>query len=328
MRLGGNAKYLAEVTEKSQIAELVGFASEKSLRIIMVGTGTNIVWKDEGFDGLLLVNKLKGTEDFEEDSENFYVTVAAGEIWDDIVKKYTDLGYSGIEALSLIPGKVGAIPVQNVGAYGQEISNVLVSVEAYDTKENKLVNIPNPDCEFGYRTSRFKEKDRGRFLITAITLHLTKRPPSPPFYSSVERYLDEHKITNVTAQLIREIVIDIRSSKLPDPAKVANNGSFFKNPIIDADALKQIQYVYSDMPYWPLEENKAKLSAAWLVETVGFKGFKDTETGMAVWPKQALILVNEHAKSTADLLKFKKKITDAVKNKFEVTLEQEPELLP
>lgn len=328
MRLGGTARYVVEITERSQIDEAVNWAETQRQPLIMVGEGSNIVWCDEGFQGLLLVNKITGFETQTPDEDNLYATIGAGENWDRAVERLVATGFSGVEELSLIPGTTGATPVQNVGAYGREIKDVLVSVEAYDIHERKPVIIPAADCGFAYRTSRFKTTDRGRFLITFVTLHLTRTNPGPPFYQSLQQYFSEHAITSYSPQVIREAVIAIRSSKLPDPAKVANNGSFFANPVIDNSQLQNLLADYPTLSYWPAGEDTVKVSAAWLVEQAGFKDFHDAETGMATWPKQALVFVNEKAASTADLLNFKEKIVAAVRNKFGITLEQEPELLP
>lgn len=269
-----------------------------------------------------------GFEEQQEDEENYFVHIGAGEHWDNVVERTVAKGMTGIEALSLIPGTTGATPVQNVGAYGQEIAQTLVSVEAYDRQTKQMVNLQNADCGFGYRTSRFKTTDRGRFFITGVTLHLLHGNPQPPYYAALEQYLNDHNIHDHTPQTVRDAVIAIRSSKLPDPAKVANNGSFFANPIIDEGHLAQIQNNHPDIPHWPDGEGKVKIPAAWLLEQLGFKDIHDQETGMATWPTQAMVLVNEHAQSTAQLLQFRQKILDAVQQAFHITLEQEPELLP
>ena len=328
MRLGGPATYLAEVASRQELTATLTWANEQAMPIIMIGGGSNIVWRDEGFQGLVIVNKIMGYQDFDEDGTNHYVTIGAGENWDSVVARTVASGLTGIEALSLIPGTAGATPVQNVGAYGQEIADTLMSVEVYDTTTQQFANMPTADCAFGYRTSRFKTTDKGRFYITGLTLHLTKGNPEPPFYGGVQKYFDEHHIAAVTPQVLRDAVVDIRSHKLPDPTKVANNGSFFANPIVPEGVLAQVSATHEDVPHWPVDEGKVKLSAAWLIEQAGFKDANDPETGMATWPAQPLVLVNVGAKSTADLLKFKQKILDAVKAKFDITLEQEPELLP
>lgn len=327
MRLGGSAAYLCDVHDRNEVEQAVGWASSKNLPVIMIGDGSNIVWTDKGFGGLLLVNKILRFETFEEDQENIYLTMGAGEKWDNMVAKSVDLGLTGIEALSLIPGTAGATPIQNVGAYGQEIANTLVSIEAYDLTDKKFLTIPAADCAFGYRTSRFKTTDKGRFLITAITLHLRRSNPTPPFYSSVTDYFSAHPETKPTPLSLRQIVIDIRTRKLPDPAKVANCGSFFANPTVDGDQLNELLAHYPGLSYWPKDNGKFKVSAAWLIEQAGFKEAHDQQTGMGTWPGQSLVLINEHARSTADLLAFKQKILDKVKAMYDITLEQEPELL-
>lgn len=327
MGLGGPARYLVEVTDRNAVQTAVTWAQSQQLPIIMIGQGSNIVWGDKGFPGLVIVNKILGYEAYEEDASNTYLTIGAGEPWDSVVERSVTAGLTGIEALSLIPGTAGATPVQNVGAYGQEIAQTLVTIEAYDTQVNGFVTIPASECGFGYRTSRFKTSDQRRFFITALTLHLMKDNPLPPFYNSVQSYLEQHNITHPTPAAIRQAVIEIRSNKLPDPAFVHNCGSFFANPIINDWEFSQIAEQYDYVPHWASDDQKVKLSAAWLIEQAGFKDVHDQATGMATWPKQALVLVNEQAKSTADVLAFKQKIVEAVKTKFNVTLVQEPELI-
>jgi UDP-N-acetylmuramate dehydrogenase len=190
------------------------------------------------------------------------------------------------------------------------------------------VTIPNLDCNFSYRNSRFNSADRNRFMITGISLHLLIGNPQPPFYSALASYLEKHDIKDITPKTIREAVVAIRQSKLPDPKIVANNGSFFANPIIDKATFQALYNKYPDIAHWEVNDNQEKISAAWLVEKAGFKDYHDSETGMGTWPKHSLILINEHAKSTADLLKFKQKIIDGVKQLSGITLIQEPELLP
>lgn len=328
MRLGGPARYMIDVASRTELQDAVEWAAAQNLPVIMIGSGSNIVWKDEGFPGVVLVNKIMRFETFDEDGRNVYITAGAGENWDAVVAHTANDGLTGIEALSLIPGTAGATPIQNVGAYGQEISNTLTTVEAYDSQTKTFVNLPAMDCAFGYRTSRFKTTDRGRFFISAITVHLMRGLPEPPFYQAVADYLQQHAIDRPTPQNIRDAVIAIRSAKLPDPAQVANNGSFFANPVISEEQLAQIQADFPMMPHWPAHEGHVKIPAAWLIEQAGFKDFHDTETGMATWPAQSLVFVNEHAASTAALLTFRQKVIDAVAAKFHITLVQEPELLP
>lgn len=328
MRLGGKAAYLVDIHDRYELEQAMAWAEERALPVLMIGTGSNIVWKDEGFNGLVMVNKIMRFEEQQEDDENYYVTIGAGENWDSVVARVVAKGMTGIECLSLIPGTAGATPIQNVGAYYQDISGVLVTVEAYDSETKQMTMIQKMDCGFAYRTSRFKKGDRGRFFITAITLHLLHKNPTPPFYPSLQTYLDANNIHEYTPQIIRDAVIAVRSAKLPDPTKVANNGSFFANPFIDEGTLVQLRADYGDVPHWPTDDGRIKIPAAWLIEKAGFKDVHDAQTGMATWSAQPLVLVNEHATSTEQVLAFKQKIVGAVKQKFNITLEQEPELLP
>lgn len=327
MRLGGSAAFLTEAHSREEVEQAIKWADESNLTAIMIGIGSNIIWGDSGYPGLVIVNKISGYDKFEEDQENTYIKIGGGENWDSVVARSVAEGLSGIEALSLIPGTAGATPVQNVGAYGQEISDVLVSVEAYDHKSREFTAIAGSECGFSYRTSRFKTTDHGRFFITSLTLHLTRTNPQPPFYASVQGYFEEHNITSYTPKVLRDAVVAIRRAKLPDPGQVANNGSFFANPVIDESHLIQLLNIHPTISYWRLDNNKSKISAAWLVEKAGFGSVHDQETGMATWPSQALVFVNEHAKNTADLLRFKQKVVTRVKEEFGITLEQEPELI-
>lgn len=327
MRLGGSAAYLTHVHDRQELTSALAWAEERSLPVLMIGGGSNIVWRDEGFAGLVLVNAIAGLE-LKVEGDDLYLTAGGGENWDRVVARAVEAGACGIECLSLIPGTAGATPVQNVGAYGQEIGQSLVSVEAYDRQARTFVRIPAAECGFGYRRSRFNTNDRGRFLITAITLRLTRKAPEPPFYPAVARYLEERGIAQPTVQELREAIIAIRMSKLPDPDRVPNNGSFFGNPVIPAAQAERLLAQYPQLPHWPTAEGDVKVAAAWLIEQAGFKGVHDAETGMGTWPVQPLVVVNEKAGSTADLLRFRQKIQDAVQQRFGITLVQEPELLP
>jgi len=327
MRLGGRARHVAKIKNKDDIFEAEKFARENNLKIIVIGSGSNIIWKDSGFNGLLLINEIPGI-DIEDLHDHKILKVGAGVNWDEFVEKTVQMNLSGVEALSLIPGKVGATLIQNVGAYGQEVSQTIVTIEAYDTKTNQYVNIKNEDCGFGYRTSRFKTEDKNRYIITEITFKLQKDFPNLPLYPAVENYFLDNNILVTDPKTIRFAVINIRKNKLPDPSEVANNGSFFANPIITSEHFQSLQNKFQNISYWETGDGHYKISAAWLIEHAGFKNYKDDETGMSTWPSQPLVLVNESAKSTQDLLKFKQKITSKILEMFEINLEQEPELLP
>lgn len=328
MRLGGKARYLAEAKTQEDVRELLSWAEDKDLKFIIIGQGSNIVWQDEGFDGLVVVNKVSGREILEEDENSVVVKLGSGENWDEVVEWSLGKDLTGLEFLSRIPGTVGAAPVQNIGAYGTEIASMLNEVDVYDSQKKQFVCIPKQHCGFAYRTSRFKAEDKGRYVILSVTLALKKSPPSPPFYESLQSYFDEHNIHEFTAQTVRDAVTEIRKIKLPDPSVVANNGSFFTNPFIKTEAFEELKQKYPGIKGWPTDDGQVKLSAGWLLEKAGFKGMHDEQTGMATWEGSALVLVNERAKNTADLLAFKQKITDKIREMFGVELEQEPELLP
>lgn len=326
MRLGGPARYMLDIHQSNEVGPAVEWAEQNSLPVMMIGQGSNIVWTDAGYNGLVLVNKIGGYE-LLRSGEQAFLAVGAGEPWDSVVARSVLEGLSGLEHLSLIPGTAGATPVQNVGAYGRETSDVLVSIEAYDKVAKQLVLIPRIECEFGYRTSRFKTTDKGRFFITKVTFSLTSSLPMPPFYASLQRYLTEHKITSYTPQVIRDAVIAIRTSKLPDPAKVANCGSFFANPIVSSSKAQQLREQFPEITMWDVGGQQFKISAAWMVEYLGLKGYHEPNTGMAVWDNQPLVLVNEKAPNTVSLLAFRDAIIQSVARKFGITLEQEPELI-
>lgn len=327
MRLGGNARYMVTASSKEELQEALAWAQKQSLKFIVIGGGSNLIWRDEGFDGLVILNRITGVSMEPLNDTEALFTVGGGENWDDFVIETVDQGYSGIEFLSWIPGRAGAAPVQNIGAYGRELSEVLVSLDALDSETGQIVTIGAEDCGFGYRTSRFNRADKGRFLIISITVKLTKAFAHPPFYESVEQYLRDNNITEYSPAALREAVITVRKKKLPDPDEVANNGSFFANPIVGSQQLRTLQSGYPNIVFWELDDQTYKISAAWLIDQAGFKDYHDAETGMATWNRQPLVLINEHARNTKDLLTFKAKIVGAVEQKFGIALQQEPELI-
>ena len=329
MKLGGNAKYLCEIQDYMEIPRVVEWAQQNNLPVIMIGTGSNIIWKDEGYPGVVIVNKIPGFE-IQDQGEQQFVIVGAGEDWDNVVERCVENGLTGIEQLSLIPGTAGATPIQNVGAYGREIADILVCVQAYDKQDKKMTVLPKSECDFSYRASRFKGKDKGRFFITSITLTLLKKNPSPPYYDAITSYFRDRGISqkDITSKSLRDAVIDIRNKKLPDPKQIPNSGSFFHNPIITSIDFAELRDKYPDIPYWNVGDEQVKIPAGWLLEQLGLKGYHEPNTGIAVWDKQALVFINEKAEKTAQLLAFRDAVMRSVKEKFGIDLVQEPELLP
>ncbi|QQG51104.1 MAG: UDP-N-acetylmuramate dehydrogenase [Candidatus Saccharibacteria bacterium] len=322
MRLGGNARFMTEVHTPDEVAEVCRNAKKQNLPIFILGGGSNVIVHDEGFAGIVVRNRIPGFEVVSDEPGQVRIKIGAGENWDEIVKKTVDMNLSGIEAMSAIPGTAGAAPVQNVGAYGQEIADSLVSLEAYDIQNDAFILLENADCGFSYRHSIFRGSESGRYVITSITLRLYKASPQPPFYTAVQNYLDEHNITIYTAQTIRDVVIDIRKNKLPDPAETPNTGSFFKNAIIEKWQLNDLQVQYPDMPTYDMPDGRFKVPTGWLIEQAGYKG--KTLYGMRVHDKNALVLINESAKNYADLAAARDEIIGAVRDKFRITIEQEP----
>jgi UDP-N-acetylmuramate dehydrogenase len=324
MRLGGTAQALTTVTTQNELAQAVAWAEEHHLPYLMLGGGSNVIFSD-GYPGLIIVNALHGFDVLDQDSQGATVRIGAGESWDAAVERTVQLGLSGIEKLSAIPGTAGATPVQNVGAYGAEIADTLVELEAYDTNTHQMVTLSKDDCKFSYRTSIFKSPLNRHYIITSITLRLRKANPEPPFYDSLQGYLDKQKITHFTPQVIRDAVIAIRAQKLPDPSKIANTGSFFKNPIVEPSVLRHIQQEHPDVPSYDMPGGKKKLLAGWLIDRAGLKGY--ASHGMKIYEQNALVFVNESAQTYADLQAFKQEIISKVEAAFCVRLEQEPELI-
>ncbi|MDZ4231299.1 MAG: UDP-N-acetylmuramate dehydrogenase [Patescibacteria group bacterium] len=337
MRVGGAARYLVHVKSKEDVVEAVSFAKGKDIPQRVIGGGTNTLFTDEGYHGLVIVDGIKGMEIMEQDEASVLIKCSAGEIWDDLVKRSIDMELSGIEATSIVPGTVGAAPVHNVGCYGQEVSETITELTAYDTSIDEFVNILGGECGFKYRTSRFEQEDKGKFIITDVTFKLRKIPMEPPFYKDVEKYFEENNILEYSPAAVREAVMAIRNRKLPDPKVIPNNGSFFRNPVIGKNqfdeliqrvpSLKEIPSGWSQPPHWILADGKVKLAAARLVELAGFSNYEDAETGMATWPRQNLVLINKSAKSADDVMVFKDKIISAVMDKFGVELEEEVEII-
>jgi len=325
MRLGGPARYFAVAKSREDIAEAAKWAAERHVPILVLGGGSNIIVRDGGFPGLVLLNHLEGFHVLSETSDGAVIRIGAGEKWDDVVERSVKKHLSGIEALSAIPGSAGATPVQNVGAYGQEIADTFIELEAYDLQTNDFVILKKADCGFGYRTSIFKPLDNRRYIITSITLGLFKDSPTPPFYPRLQKYLDEHKITEYTPHNIREAVIAIRARILPDPQKIPNTGSFFKNPIVGHWFVDEMKPHYPNMPYFEMPSGEVKIPAGWLLETAGLKGYSDY--GMRTYDQNALVFINENAHSYSDLATFRDEIINIVQQKFHIRLEQEPELI-
>lgn len=325
MRLGGPATALATVHSKDELLAALDWAMAQHLPVLMLGEGSNIIVQDTGFAGLVIIDRIDGFAVLQDTTDFATIRVGAGEHWDTVVARTVKMGVSGIEPLSLIPGTAGATPVQNVGAYGAEIADTLVELEAYDLQTKRFITLSKTDCQFSYRNSRFKSLENRRYIITNITLKLGKHKPQPPFYQSLQRYFDEHHIVDYTPLAIRQAVITLRTRTLPDPKIIANTGSFFKNPIVPRPKLEELQINHPDMPFYDMPDGRVKLLAGWLIDQAGLKGYH--AHGLKVYEHNALVFVNESAHSYSDLALFKEEVVQKVHHTFGVTLQQEPELI-
>lgn len=322
MRLGGSARFMTDVHTPAEVQQVYQNATSRGLRVHVLGSGSNTIVRDEGFDGLVVRVRIPGFEVVADDLNTTTIKVGAGEDWDAVVKRTVDMRLSGIEAMSAIPGTTGAAPVQNVGAYGQEIADTLVELEAYDTENNTFVRMNNEACGFSYRHSIFRDAEYGRYIITSITLTLSKNAPSPPFYDALQKYFDERGTTMFTHDIVRQAVIDIRHDKLPNPDEKPNAGSFFKNAVVEDWQLKDIRKEHSDIPTFDMPDGRYKVPTGWLIEQTGLKG--TLLHGMRVHDKNALVLINESAESYADLAVAREEIIGAVRDQFRIMIEQEP----
>ena len=318
MRLGGAARYVIDIDKVEDLSQAYAFAKEKNLPVYVLGSGSNIIGRDGGFNGVILVCKLTGMGILREEKDDVVQLYSySGEMLDDFVTYGTEMGYSGMEALSAIPGTVGAAPVQNVGAYGQDISQSLVEVGVFDTETGEIKTLPKDQLELSYRHSIFNHGELvGRYFITKVIVELHKGHLTPPFYNSLQAYIDEHSIIDFSPDSIRQCVRAVRESKLPDPELIASSGSFFKNVYLSPEEAAGAEA--AGIPVW----DGGKVPSGWLIEHAGLKG--QEFHGMRVSDKAALVLINESAKSYADLAAARAEIIKIVKDKFGFTLEQEP----
>lgn len=322
MKIGGQTRFMADVTTVEELQQLITNTKAKNIPFFVLGSGSNVIARDEEYPGLIIRVRIPGFEVIDENATTTTLKLGAGEVWDDVVAKSVDMNLIGIEAMSDIPSYCGAAPVQNIGAYGQEIADTLLSLEAYDTEADKIVTLSNNECKFTYRDSIFRTEAHGRYIITSITLQLFKAAPEPPFYKGVQDYFDEHGITIYTPRAIREAVMAIRHEKLPDPAKRPNAGSFFKNAIIEQWQLDELLREYPEAPHYEMGDERHKVPTGWLIEQCGLKG--QSLHGFLVNPANALVLINESATSYLDLSLARSEITQAVQDRFRINIEQEP----
>ena len=318
------AKQFAAFSTTQQLQELIALTNTH--QHLILGGGSNILFT-KNFDGCILKNELKGIEIIEEKNDCIFIKVAAGEVWSDFVQYCVEKKYYGIENLSLIPGSVGASPIQNIGAYGVELKDVLHGVEAYHIYDSAFTTFNNAACEFGYRDSIFKTKYKNQFIITHVTFKLNKTANFKTGYGAIEQELANMQITTLSIDAIAQAVINIRTSKLPNPAEIGNAGSFFKNPTISVKQMQSIKIKHPNLPYYINQQNfrYCKIPAAWLIEQCGWKGYRLNDAGCH--NKQALVLVNYGNATGKEIVELSESIIQSVKNSFGICLEKEVNIL-
>lgn len=319
-----HAEFFVAVKDDAELIAALKFAKEKALPLLILGGGSNIVLHDD-FPGLAIHVQFFGKELVREDEQHVYVKAAAGENWSDFVDYCLDEHYWGLENLTLIPGNVGAAPIQNIGAYGVELKDVFSELTAVDIKTGLSIIFTHEACQFGYRDSVFKGALKDQFIITSVTFKLTKSPSLKIHYPALQNALVDQPLDDITPELVSQIVADIRRTKLPDPKLIPNVGSFFKNPIVTNEKLLELQQALPDIVFYPVDSNLVKLAAGWLIERAGWKGFSQ---GAEVHPQQALVITNPQGLKGSVVLKVAELIKESILGKYGVELEQEPRNYP
>lgn len=315
-----NAGYLAIVDSIEDLDEIYQTGRFRSQRKMVLGGGSNVLFT-RGFTGIVAKNEIRGIQVQSETEEDVLVSVGAGENWHQFVLWCVERGYGGVENLSLIPGTVGAAPMQNIGAYGVELKEVFHSLEAYEIKSGKTISFYKEDCKFDYRFSIFKGELRDEFIITKVFFKLSKKPTFNVSYGDIKVTLEKMGVGELTLKNVSQAVINIRQSKLPDPMDIGNAGSFFKNPIIEKLHFEALEAEFENIKSYPINNEKVKVPAGWLIENAGWKGYRDGDIG--VHDKQALVLVNHGNGRGRDIFKLSNEIMKSIQGKFGIELERE-----
>ncbi len=324
MGLASQAKYFVSVVTIEELKEALSFAETKNLRKLILGGGSNVLFITD-FEGLVINMALKGESIVKEDEAHVYLKVNAGENWHKFVLSCVEKGWGGIENLSLIPGSVGASPIQNIGAYGVELKDVFDSLEALDISTRKIRTFSKGECNFGYRNSIFKNELKNKVVITSVTFKLQKNAEPKVDYKALVDLLEDKGIFSPTIKDVSEAVIEVRKSKLPDPAKIGNTGSFFKNPIISIALFEELKKEYKNMPSYKVSNNFVKVPAGWLIEKAGWKGVREGDAG--VHAKQALVLVNYGKASGAQIWDLAMRIKASILKEFKIELTPEVNII-
>ncbi|MEO8885286.1 MAG: UDP-N-acetylmuramate dehydrogenase [Mucilaginibacter sp.] len=317
------AKYFVEINHEDDLVELFMDPQWKQGRLLVLGGGSNMLLIND-FDGLVIRMNIRGFE-HRINHNDVFVEAGGGEVWDDLVNFCVAREYAGLENLSLIPGSVGASPIQNIGAYGVELQDVFYSCRAFEIATGTFKTFTKADCKFDYRESVFKSELKGQYIIVAVKFHLSLIPNFNLHYGAIEQELANRGITQPTIKDVSQVVSHIRVSKLPDPTTIGNAGSFFKNPVISLAEFAPIQTKFPDVVHFPAGEGHVKLAAGWLIEQCGWKGKVVGHTG--TWKSQALVLVNHGGATGDEVYNFSSQIIDSVYTKFGVTLQREVNII-
>lgn len=318
------ASHFANFGSVEELGLILNLPETKTLQLLILGGGSNLLLT-KNFEGLVLKNELHGISILKTENEFTYVKSAAGEVWHNFVLFCIENNLGGVENLSLIPGSVGAAPMQNIGAYGIEIKDVFHELEAYEIATGKIRTFNLTECKFGYRESVFKQDLKNQYIITSVTFRLTKNPKLNTSYGAINDELQKQGVSNPTIKDVSNAVIAIRKSKLPDPKEIGNSGSFFKNPVVLKSHLEKLKETYSDIPSYPVDDLHVKLAAGWLIEKAGWKG--KTLGNYGVHKNQALVLVNYGGAIGSDIFKLSEDILQSIKTQFGVELEREVNIL-
>ncbi len=319
------ANYFVSVQSDDELLEAMAFSHVEKLPLLVLGGGSNIILRGD-FPGLVLQMKTRGMDLVEENDEFIWLKVAAGENWHELVEHTLDNGFYGLENLSLIPGSVGAAPIQNIGAYGVELKDVLAELSALNIQSGLMVTFTNESCQFGYRDSIFKQSLKDQYIITSVTFKLRKTPCLNLEYPALRAALAGIPEGEITPEQVSAAVVAIRQSKLPDPAKIPNVGSFFKNPIIPFAQFEHLKSSYPALVSYPVDAGQVKLAAGWLIDQAGWRGRE--VNGVKVHQDQALVLTNPGKLEGKLILQLADKVVASVQEKFGVVLEMEPRVYP
>ena len=323
LRVDAHATLLAELHDPAALPALLAHPAVRDQPLLPLGAGSNVLLAGD-WPGVVLVQKTLGVDVLANDGDGARIRVAAGEHWDDCVRWTLGQGWAGLENLILIPGSVGAAPMQNIGAYGVEVGEFVEAVDAVDLTTREPAHFDNAACAFGYRDSVFKRRP-DRWLITAVTLRLPRVHALRLDYAGLRDELARMGVAQPAPFHVADAVVTLRTRKLPDPALIGNVGSFFKNPLVPAEHAAALRREHASLPAWPTADGRCKLSAAWLIEACGFKGARDGDAGIS--NRHALVLVNHGHATGAQLWAFAQRVREGVRDRFGVDLEPEPRVI-